>query len=138
MILFLGNNGQAAVPRRDCKVVLHCCSRSPGSDVGKKTAAGRPAPLPEKSKRKPTADRRACHPGTPPTYSNPEERKHTDMSREDRLTFKAKEREGPTTLRPYSRRSAAMCTLGYTGHSECAAMTSQPVERETTRYSCPL
>lgn len=53
-------------------MVLHCCSRSPGSDVGKNTAAGRPAPLPEKSNRKPTADRRACHPGTPPTWARGE------------------------------------------------------------------
>lgn len=63
------NNWTAVVPSSDCRVVLHCCSRSPGSDVGKKTAAGRPAPLPEKSNRKPTAERRACHPGTPPTWT---------------------------------------------------------------------
>lgn len=76
------NNGAAVVPSRACRVMLHCCSRSPGSDVGKNTAAGRPPPLwPGKSNRKPTADRRACHPGTPPTF--PEERGHVDLSRAD-------------------------------------------------------
>lgn len=60
--------GKAVVPSRDWSVVLHCCSRSPGSEVGKNTIAGRPAALPEKSKRKPTAERRACQPGTPPTW----------------------------------------------------------------------
>lgn len=46
-------------------VVLHCCSLSPGSEVGKKTAAGRP--LAGGSKRNPTAVRSACQPGMPPT-----------------------------------------------------------------------
>lgn len=61
------NKIEAVVPSSDWRVVLHCCRRSPGSEVGKNTAAGRPAPLPEKSNLKPTADRRACHPGTPHT-----------------------------------------------------------------------
>lgn len=60
--------GGAVVPSRDWSVVLHCCSRSPGSEVGKNTAAGRPAAHPEKSRRNPTAERRACQPGTPPTW----------------------------------------------------------------------
>lgn len=67
------NNGKTVLPSSDCRVVLHCCSRSPGSEVGKKTAAGSPAPLPEKSNRKPTAERRACHPGTPPTLPSAKE-----------------------------------------------------------------
>lgn len=46
-------------------VVLHCCSRSPGSAVGKNTAAGRP--LAGGSSRKPTAVSSACQPGMPPT-----------------------------------------------------------------------
>ena len=52
-------------PSRDWTVLLHCWSRSPGSEVGKKTAAGRP--LAGGSSRKPTAVRRACQPGMPPT-----------------------------------------------------------------------
>ncbi|KAL4681490.1 hypothetical protein H8959_006967 [Pygathrix nigripes] len=52
-------------PSRDWRVLLHCWSRSPGSEVGKKTAAGRP--LVGGSSRKPTAVRRACQPGMPPT-----------------------------------------------------------------------
>lgn len=52
-------------PSSDCKVVLHCWSLSPGSAVGKKTAAG--IPVPAESRRKPTAISRACQPGTPPT-----------------------------------------------------------------------
>ena len=127
------NDGQAAVPSRACKVVLHCCSRSPGSDVGKNTAAESPATLPEKSNRKPTADRRACHPGTPQTLPRGEET-HGRERRRQALTFKDKERDRPA-LRPYSPRFAAMCTLGYTGHSECAAKTSQSVERDRDRDS---
>lgn len=46
-------------------VLLHCCSRSPGSEVGKNTAAGRP--LAGGSKRNPTAVSSACQPGIPPT-----------------------------------------------------------------------
>lgn len=46
-------------------VVLHCCNRSPGSEVGKNTAAGRP--LAGGSNRNPTAVRSACQPGMPPT-----------------------------------------------------------------------
>lgn len=53
------------IPSSDCKVVLHCWSLSPGSAVGKKTAAGIPGPA--ESRRKPTAVSRACQPGTPPT-----------------------------------------------------------------------
>lgn len=53
------------IPNNDCKVVLHCWSLSPGSAVGKKTAAGIPGPA--ESRRNPTAVSRACQPGTPPT-----------------------------------------------------------------------
>lgn len=52
-------------PSKDWMVLLHCCSRSPGSAVGKKTAAG--SPLAGGSSRKPTAVSRACQPGIPPT-----------------------------------------------------------------------
>ncbi len=56
---------QRVVPSSDCRVLLQCCSRSPGSVVGKKTAAGRPVPA--ESSLNPTAVSRACQPGTPPT-----------------------------------------------------------------------
>lgn len=46
-------------------MLLHCCNLSPGSEVGKKTAAG--SPLAAGSSRKPTAVSKACHPGMPPT-----------------------------------------------------------------------
>lgn len=50
-----------------------------------------------------------------------------------KLTFKAQMNQ--QTLRPYSLRSVAMCTLDYTGRSECAAKTSQPEETKT-QSSC--
>lgn len=52
-------------PSRDWMVALHCWRRSPGSAVGKKTAAG--SPLAGGSSRKPTAVSSACQPGMPPT-----------------------------------------------------------------------
>lgn len=121
--------GNIQVPSRDCRVVLHCCSRSPGSDVGKKTAAGSPEPLPEKSSRKPTADRRACHPGTPPTFTRGERRRGT-WTKETRGWKLKTEGHGPC-----SPRSAATCTWGYTGHHGCAATTSPPVEEDRRRFT---